>query len=87
MNQREPEPLEIIDDEAEHLFSNLVSFNINAEEVCIGFGLRDVKETNAVNIHTYMHLTIPHFMRFAQTVHQQVNLLIDRGVISREMEQ
>jgi hypothetical protein len=87
MNQREPEPMEIVDDEAEHLFSNLVSFNINAEEVCMGFGLRNVKEVNEVNIHTYMHLTIPHFMRFAQTVNQQVNLLVERGVISRELEQ
>lgn len=87
MNQRAPEALEIVDDEAEHLFSNLASFNINAEEVCVGFGIRDVKETNAVNIHTYMHLTIPHFMRFAETVKQQVNLLIDRGIISRVPEQ
>ncbi|MCP5106673.1 MAG: hypothetical protein GY950_25035 [bacterium] len=82
-----PEPLEIMDDEAENLYSNLISFNINAEEVCMGFGIRDVRDSNVVNLHTYMHLTIPHFLRFAQTVNQQVNTLIDKGVISREPEQ
>jgi len=84
---QEKKYMEIIDDEAQHLFSNLISFNINAEEVCMGFGIRNVKDTNEVNIHTYMHLTIPHFLRFADTVNQQVNLLIERGVISREPEQ
>gem|GEM_PF-597522 len=86
-NMQEKKYMEIIDDEAQHLFSNLISFNINAEEVCMGFGIRNVKDTNEVNIHTYMHLTIPHFLRFADTVNQQVNLLIERGVISREPEQ
>lgn len=81
------EYMEVIDDEAQNFFSNLISFNINAEEVCMGFGIRNVKDTNEVNIHTYMHLTIPHFLRFADTVNQQVNLLIERGVISREPEQ
>ena len=81
------EQLEIMDDQAEHLYSNLISFNINAEEVCMGFGIRDVKEANLVNVHSYMHLTIPHFLRFAEAVHQQVNILIERGVISREPEQ
>lgn len=80
-------PLDIIDDQAEHLFSNLVSFNINAEEVCLGFGIRDIKGTNEVDIHTYMHMTIPHFLRFADTVNHQVGMLIERGVISRETEQ
>jgi hypothetical protein len=81
------EYMEVIDDEAQNFFSNLISFNINAEEVCMGFGIRNVKDTNEVNIHTYMHLTIPHFLRFADTVNQQVNLLMERGVISREPEQ
>ena len=83
----EKEFMEVIDDEAQNFFSNLISFNINAEEVCLGFGIRNLKDTNEVNIHTYMHLTIPHFLRFADTVNQQVNLLIERGVISREPEQ
>lgn len=77
------EKMELMDEEAEHLFSNLASFNLNAEEVCIGFGIRDTRENSTVNVHTYMHLTIPHFLRFAETVNQQVNMLIDRGVISR----
>ena len=79
--------MEVTDDEAQNFFSNIISFNINAEEVCMGFGIRNVKDTNEVNIHTYMHLTIPHFLRFADTVNQQINLLIERGVISREPEQ
>ena len=83
----EKEFMEVIDDEAENFFSNLISFNINTEEVCMGFGIRNLKEKNEVNIHTYMHLTIPHFLRFADTVNQQVNLLVERGVISREPEQ
>ncbi|MCX6582321.1 MAG: hypothetical protein NT166_19285 [Candidatus Aminicenantes bacterium] len=86
-HEQEHGPLDIIDDQAEHLFSNLVSFYINAEEACIGFGIRDIKGTNDVEMHTYMHLTIPHFLRFSDTVNQQVAMLIDRGVISREPEQ
>jgi hypothetical protein len=81
------EYMEVVDDEAQNFFSNIISFHINAEEVCMGFGIRNVKDTNEVNIHTYMHLTIPHFLRFADTVNQQINLLVERGVISREPEQ
>jgi hypothetical protein len=81
------EHMEVIDNEAQNFFSNIISFNINAEEVCMGFGIRNVKDTNEVNIHTYMHLTIPHFLRFADTVNQQISLLVKRGVISREPEQ
>ncbi|MCI0471176.1 MAG: hypothetical protein L0Y73_05920 [Candidatus Aminicenantes bacterium] len=83
----EHEQIEIIDDNAMHLFSNLISFNINPEEVCMGLGIRDVKEPNLVNVDTYIHLTIPHFLRFADAVNKQVNMLIEKGVISREPEQ
>lgn len=83
----ENEQLEIIDETAENLFSNLISFNINPEEVCMGLGIRDVREPNLVNIHTYLHMTIPHFLRFADAVNKQVNMLIEKGVISREPEQ
>ena len=81
------EKIEIMDEEAHHVFSNLISFNINAEEVCMGLGIRDMKHSSLVNLHTYVHLTIPHFLRFADAVNQQVNILIDKGVISREPEQ
>ena len=74
---------EIIDDEAQHLFSNLISFNINAEEVCMGLGIRDIKAPSVVGVHSYLHLTIPHFLRFAEAVNEQVNILIEKGVISR----
>ncbi len=87
MKRREPHQLEIIDEEAIHAFSNLISFNLNAEEVCMGLGIRDVKDGAIVNIHTYVHMTIPHFVRFADAVNEQVNVLIDRGIISREPEQ
>ncbi len=79
--------LEIIDDDSMHTFTNLISFSINAEEVCMGLGIRDVRDASLVNVHTYVHLTIPHFLRFAEAVHEQVNVLIDRGVITREPEQ
>jgi hypothetical protein len=79
--------LEISDDEAMHVFSNLISFNINAEEVCMGLGIRDVKEAALVDIHTYVHMTIPHFVRFVEAVNQQLNMLIERGVVTREPEQ
>ena len=81
------DPLEIIDEDAYHMFSNLISFNLNAEEVCMGLGIREVKETSIVKIHTYVHLTIPHFLRFADAVNEQMNMLIERGIISREPEQ
>ncbi len=83
----EKEDLEIFDEEAEDLFSNIISFNINPEEVCMGLGIRDVKDPSIVRIHSYLHLTIPHFLRYADTVNKQVQLLIDKGVISREPEQ
>jgi hypothetical protein len=81
------DPLEIIDEDAYHMFSNLISFNLNAEEVCMGLGIREIKEAPLVKIHTYVHLTIPHFLRFADAVNEQMNMLIDRGIISREPEQ
>ena len=86
MSEKEPR-LEIIDEEAEHIFSNLISFNVNPEEVCMGLGIREIKDPNQVNIQTYVHLTIPHFLRFAEAVNKQVNLLVEKGVISREPEQ
>ncbi len=74
---------ELIDDEAESLYSNLISFNINGEEACLGLGIRNVQDPRQVNIHSYLHLTIPHFLRFAEAVNEQVNMLIEKGVISR----
>jgi hypothetical protein len=53
----------------------------------MGMGIRDIKHGSMVNIHTYIHLTIPHFLRFADAVNEQVNVLIDRGIIAREPEQ
>ncbi len=83
----EKENLEIYDEDAEDLYANIISFNLNPEEVCMGLGIRDVKDPSIVKVHTYLHLTIPHFLRYAETVNKQVQLLIDKGVISREPEQ
>jgi hypothetical protein len=77
------EHFELIDDGAEHIFSNLISFNINPEECCMGLGIRDMRDPKLINIHSYVHLTVPHFLRFAEAVNEQVNILIDRGVITR----
>lgn len=85
--KRPEQQLEIIDEDAVHAFSNLISFNLNAEEVCMGMGIRDIKHGAMVNIHTYIHLTIPHFLRFADAVNEQVRVLVDRGIIAREPEQ
>jgi hypothetical protein len=79
--------LEIHDEDAQNLYSNLISFNINPEEVCLGLGIRDVKKTDIVRVHSYVHLTIPHFLRFAEAVNKQVNILMEKGVISRVPEQ
>ena len=79
--------LTIIDEEAQDLFTNLISFNINPEEVCMGLGIRDVKDPATVKVHSYLHMTIPHFLRYAEAVNKQVELLIEKGVISREPEQ
>lgn len=79
--------LEVLDEEAQSLYSNLISFNINPEEVCLGLGIRDVKNASLVRVHTYVHLTIPHFLRFAEAVNKQVNILMEKGVISRVPEQ
>lgn len=81
------EKIEIVDDDAVNVYSNLISFNINPEEVCLGLGIRDIKTPNTINVHTYLHLTIPHFLRFAEAVNKQLNILMEKGVISREPEQ
>lgn len=81
------EKLEVFDQNADHFYSNLISFHVNPEEVCVGLGIRDVQEPSRVNIHTYVHLTIPHFLRFAETINKQVETLIEKGVISRETAQ
>ena len=81
------EKIEITDDNAEQIYSNLISFNVNPEEVCMGMGIREIKDPNHVNIQTYVHLTIPHFLRFADAVNKQVSLLVEKGVISREHAQ
>jgi len=81
------EKIEIIDDQAVHLFANLISFTLNPEEICMGMGIRDIREPARVQVHTYLHLTIPHFLRFAETVTKKVETLIEKGVISRETEQ
>jgi hypothetical protein len=81
------EKIEITDDNAEQIYTNLISFNVNPEEVCMGMGIREIKDPNHVNIQTYVHLTIPHFLRFADAVNKQVSLLVEKGVISREPEQ
>ena len=86
MNENE-DKIDMYDEEAVHLFSNLVSFNLNPEEICMGLAIRDVKEPMRAMVHTYIHFTIPHFIRFADLVNKQVGLLIEKGVISREPEQ
>jgi hypothetical protein len=83
----ENEPLDIVDEEVEHIFSNLISFNTNPEEVCMGLGIRDVKEPNVVYIQKYLHLTIPHFLRFSEAINKQVEMLVEKGIITREPEQ
>jgi len=83
----ENEKITINDNEAQNLYANLISFNINPEEVCMGLGIRGVKDPSIVKVHSYLHLTIPHFLRYAETVNKQVDLLIEKGVISREPEQ
>ncbi|HSQ35847.1 MAG TPA: hypothetical protein VLQ89_07650, partial [Candidatus Binatia bacterium] len=85
--EKKEEKIEIIDLYAEHVYANLVSFNVNPEEICLGMGIRDVKDLTRVNIHTYTHMTIPHFLRFADMVNKQVDLLIEKGVIARDPEQ
>ena len=83
----EDENLIIHDEDAENIYSNLISFNINPEEVCMGLGIRDVKDPKNVRVHTFLHLTLPHFLRFAEAVNKQIELLIEKGIISREPEQ
>lgn len=81
------ETITINDSEAEHIYSNLISFNVNPEEVCMGLGIREVQDQSELNVHSYLHMTVPHFLRFAEAVNQQINLLIEKGVITGEPEQ
>ncbi|MBE0665972.1 MAG: hypothetical protein IH584_09110 [Candidatus Aminicenantes bacterium] len=66
--EKKEEKIEIADLHSHHVYANLISFNVNPEEICLGLGIRDVKDPSRVNIHTYAHLTIPHFLRFADMV-------------------
>lgn len=79
--------IEMSDIDAQHLYSNLVSFNINPEEVCLGLGIRDVKDPTLVRVHSYVYLSIPHFFRFAEAVNKQIELLIEKGIITRQTAQ
>jgi len=81
------EKIIINDEEAENIYTNIISFNINPEEVCMGIGVRDIREPNLVNVSNYAYMSIPHFLRFADTVNKQVELLIEKGIISKEPEQ
>ena len=87
MSPNPEEKIEIADDAAVHVYSNLISFNINPEEICLGMGIRDIQDPYKVNVHTYLHLTIPHFLRFADAVGKQVDLLVEKGVITKETAQ
>ena len=84
-----PEKAEIIvdDKDARRLYSNLISINVSPEEVCLGFGVIDVKNTKKVNVDSYVYLSIPHFIRFADAVHKNMEMLIAKGVITKETEQ
>ena len=84
---KDDEKIKIFDKTAERLYANIISFNINPEEVCMGLGIRDVKDPNIVNVNNYVYMSIPHFLRFADTVNKQVELLIEKGIISKEPEQ
>ena len=46
--EKKDEKIEIIDVYAEHVYANLVSFNVNPEEICLGMGIRDVKDLTRV---------------------------------------
>ncbi len=81
------EKIKIDDQIAEHCFANFSVFNTGPEEICIGFGVRDLQDPYKVNLFHYYHLTIPHFLRFAQLVNQQMELLEEKGVISRTLPQ
>jgi hypothetical protein len=75
------------DKEARRLYSNLISINVSPEEVCLGFGVIDIKDSKKVNVDSYVYLSIPHFIRFADAVNKNMEMLIDKGVITKEMEQ
>lgn len=85
--ENKADPFTVMDDEAVDLYSNMISFNVNPEEVCMGIGIRHPQQADVIKIHTYLHLTIPHFLRMAEAVNQQVNMLIEKGVLAREPEQ
>ena len=75
------------DKEAQKIYANLVSVNVNPEEACLGLGIRDMQNPELVNIHTYVYLSIPHFIRFTQVVNQNMEALVKKGVITKEAEQ
>jgi len=78
------EGITVNDEQAPHLFSNLISVHVNPEEACLGIGIRDVAQDSQIMMQHYVHLTIPHFVRFAQAVNQQLQLLVDKGVVTPE---
>ncbi len=81
------EDMEIFDEEAKHQFTNIVSVLANPEEACLGIGVRDVQNPNVVKVESYVHMSIPHFLRFAQSIEAQLKVMEEKGVITRELEQ
>src|SRR4030042_4509983 len=63
------------DEQSQHLHANVALFNFDGEEVTFGFGNRRFKDHSEVDIHSYIHLSVPHFVRLHRLMTDMMNKL------------
>ena len=67
------------DEQSLHLHANIALFNFDGEEVTFGFGNRRFKDRSEVDIHSYIHLSVPHFVRLHRLMTDMMNKLTSSG--------
>ncbi len=77
--------LRVFEDDAVHLSGNVVISRLDGEELLLGFGNRRFNLPNEVDIHSFIHLSIPHFIRMFFMLSNNLNKMKESGVIDVEM--
>jgi hypothetical protein len=77
--------LKVFEEDAVHLSGNVVISRLDGEELLLGFGNRRFNRPNEVDIHSFMHLSVPHFIRMFFMLSNNLNKMKEQGVIDVEM--
>ncbi len=80
----EEKPLRVFEEDADHLSGNVIVFRIDGEEVVLGFGNRRFNNPHEVDIHSFIHLSIPHFIRLYFMLVNNMKTMKEKGIIDIE---